>query len=102
MSADSISLVSASISRRRMPFFMSRSSLLSITCERLPNSSRIVFVFRTSAARTLSSGRCCVEEVAAVDDGVWLQLTINATVALLHSAGIPWNVEVEHVPAVRL
>ena len=41
------------------------------------STNALVFVFRP----------LCVEEVATVDDGVWLQLTIDSAVSLLHAGG---------------
>ena len=43
-----------------------------------------------------------VEEVMAIDIGVGLQLAVDATVALLHTPGVPGNVEMEKVPAMGL
>ena len=43
-----------------------------------------------------------VEEVVAVDLWLWLQLAVNAAVALLHARGVPRHVEMEQVPAVGL
>jgi hypothetical protein len=45
-------------SRRRMPFFISLSSRLSITCESDPSSFWMRLVFSTSTFRMRSSGRC--------------------------------------------
>jgi len=43
-----------------------------------------------------------VEEVVAIDIVVGLELTVDATVALLHAPWVPGNVAMEEVPAMGL
>jgi hypothetical protein len=73
-----------------------------MTCESDPSSSWMRLVFSTSTCKDAVLRPLRVEEVMAIDVGVGLQLAVDAAVALLHPAGVPGNVEMEKVPAMRL
>jgi hypothetical protein len=74
----------------------------SMTFARLPSSLRMVSVLRTRTSRTRSSDTLRQHEVMAAHFGRGLELAVDAAVALLDAAGVPRQVEVEEVGAVRL
>ena len=47
-------------------------------------------------------GSLLIEEVPAIHVWIWLEFAVNATVPLLHAAGVPRYVKMEDIPAVCL
>ena len=85
-----------------MPFFMSLSSRLSMTCESDPKFLLDALGLFDQHLQDAVLGPLRVEEVVAIDVGVGLEFAVDAAVALLHTPGVPGNVEMEKVPAMGL
>ena len=60
------------------------------------------FGFSHQGSQNAVLGPLLVDEVVAEDLRLWLELAVDAAVALLHAAWVPGDIEVEQVPAVGL